>query len=114
MNLNRLGEYGARYVMPVVFSYNAVPFEELVRGFAGFMADPQDGPFDARAVRQRFDLGGAAKVLVPFIADLHTRTLLWVDLNVGVSGMDHNVLSHRSASVSWARAWWTSSAGRAG
>jgi len=95
MNLNRLGEYGARYVMPVVFSYNAVPFEELVRGFAGFMADPQDGPFDARAVRQRFDLGGAAKVLVPFIADLHTRTLLWVDLNVGVSGMDHNVLSHR-------------------
>ncbi|MFI7630379.1 MXAN_6230/SCO0854 family RING domain-containing protein [Microbispora rosea] len=84
---------GGRYVVPVVFSYNDVPFDDLVRGFAGFMDDP-DGLFDPLAVRQRFDLTGPAKILVPLVADLWSRTMRWVDLNVSAFAGIHDVYEH--------------------
>ncbi|MGI5156588.1 MXAN_6230/SCO0854 family RING domain-containing protein [Microbispora sp. CA-102843] len=84
---------GGRYVLPIVFSYNDVPFDELVRGFAGFMDDP-DGLFDPLAVRQRFDLTGPAKILVPLVADLWSRTMRWVDLNVSAFGGIHDVYEY--------------------
>ncbi|MEV5889283.1 MXAN_6230/SCO0854 family RING domain-containing protein [Nonomuraea fuscirosea] len=80
----------ARYLVPVVFSYNDVPFEELVRGYAGFMERPE-GLFDPVAVRQRYDLAGRAKILVPLVADLWTRTMRWADLNLSAAGYGHNV-----------------------
>ncbi|TDC88204.1 hypothetical protein E1292_45940 [Nonomuraea deserti] len=80
----------ARYLVPVVFSYNDVPFEELPRGFAGFMEQPE-GLFDPLAVRQKFDLAGPAKILVPLVADLWTRTMRWTDLNLSAAGYGHNV-----------------------
>ncbi|SPL90960.1 unnamed protein product [[Actinomadura] parvosata subsp. kistnae] len=79
-----------RYLVPVVFSYNDVPFDELVRGYAGFMERPS-GVFDPLAVRQRFDLSGAAKILVPLVIDLWTRTMRWADLNLSAAGYGHNV-----------------------
>ncbi|HUR01518.1 MAG TPA: MXAN_6230/SCO0854 family RING domain-containing protein [Nonomuraea sp.] len=79
-----------RYLVPVVFSYNDVPFGELVRGFAGFMEQPE-GLFDPLAVRQRFDLTGQAKILVPLVADLWTRTMRWADLNLSAVGYGHGV-----------------------
>ncbi|MCA2223840.1 TerD family protein [Nonomuraea aurantiaca] len=79
-----------RYLVPVVFSYNDVPFEELVRGFAGFMEQPE-GLFDPLAVRQRFDLTGQAKILVPLVADLWTRTMRWADFNLSAAGFRHSV-----------------------
>ncbi|QFY10449.1 hypothetical protein GBF35_31000 [Nonomuraea phyllanthi] len=80
----------ARYLVPVVFSYNDVPFEELIRGYAGFMEQPH-GVFDPTAVRQRFDLAGPAKILVPLVADLWTRTMRWADLNLSDMGTYHSV-----------------------
>ncbi|TDE51258.1 hypothetical protein E1295_18785 [Nonomuraea mesophila] len=80
----------ARYLVPVVFSFNDVPFEQLPRGFAGFMEQPE-GLFDPLAVRQRFDLAGAAKIVVPLVADLWTRTMRWTDLNLSAAGYGHNV-----------------------
>ncbi|MFI6503151.1 MXAN_6230/SCO0854 family RING domain-containing protein [Nonomuraea typhae] len=86
-----LREPHGRYLVPIVFSYNDVPFEELVRGFAGFMERPEEGLFDPTAVRQRFDLGGPAKILVPLVADLRTRTIRWADVNLSASGYGHRV-----------------------
>ncbi|MEU4222979.1 MXAN_6230/SCO0854 family RING domain-containing protein [Nonomuraea sp. NPDC026600] len=79
-----------RYLVPIVFSYNDVPFEELARGFAGFMEQPE-GLFDPLAVRQRFDLTGQAKILVPLVADLWTRTMRWADFNLSAAGYGHRV-----------------------
>ncbi|MBX6387117.1 MAG: hypothetical protein IRZ07_29755 [Microbispora sp.] len=93
LDVAALRAFGGRYVMPIVFSYNNVPFDELVRGFAGFMDDP-DGLFDPLAVRQRFDLTGPAKILVPLVADLWSRTMRWVDLNVSAFGAFHNVYGY--------------------
>ena len=85
-----LRERGGRYLLPVVFSYNDVPFDELERGFAGVMRRPA-GLFDPLAVRQRFDLGGPAKILLPFAVDLWSRRLRWYDVNLSAAGYGHNV-----------------------
>lgn len=93
LDVAALRALGGRYALPIVFSYNDVPFDDLARGFAGFMDDP-DGLFDPLAVRQRFDLTGPAKILVPLVADLWSRTMRWVDLNASAFGGFHNVYEH--------------------
>ncbi|MFC4585785.1 MXAN_6230/SCO0854 family RING domain-containing protein [Sphaerisporangium corydalis] len=90
LDVRALRELGGRYVMPVVFSFDDVPFDQLVRGFAGFMESPA-GLFDPLAVRQRFDLAGPAKTLVPLVADLWSRTMRWADLNLSTRGRGHDV-----------------------
>ncbi|MFD0664538.1 MXAN_6230/SCO0854 family RING domain-containing protein [Thermocatellispora tengchongensis] len=103
LDVRAVRRLGGRYVLPTVLSYNDVPFERLARGFAGFMETPpgqfgEDGgdgeAFDARAVRQRFDLAGPAKVLLPLVADLWSRTMRWTDVNLGVSGEIHDIDRH--------------------
>ncbi|WP_228648785.1 MXAN_6230/SCO0854 family RING domain-containing protein, partial [Microtetraspora sp. AC03309] len=97
LDIESLREDGARYAVPIVFSYNDVPFERLVRGFAGFLdsSDAHSGvAFDPFAVRQRFDLTGSAKILVPFVADLWSRTMRWADLNLSTSGFMHDVWAY--------------------
>ena len=80
---------GGRYLLPVVFSYNDVEFDLLERGFAGVMAQPA-GLFDPLAVRQRFDLSGPAKILVPFVVDLWESRLRWFDIDLTARGFGHN------------------------
>ncbi|MEU6234319.1 MXAN_6230/SCO0854 family RING domain-containing protein [Kitasatospora sp. NPDC047058] len=102
LDLPALAAEGARYAVTVVFSYNDVPFEDLADAFAGFMAldaSPaakyRKEAFDPKAVRQRLDLAGDARVSVPVIVDLAQRTHTWTDLNLGASGGFHNVHRHR-------------------
>lgn len=102
LDLTALADLGARYLVPVVFSYNNVAFDDLAEGFAGFMVEPSTvaggSPFDPRAVEQRFDLHGASRVALPLIADLYGEhangTMRWLDVSAAVSGTDHNLLKH--------------------
>ncbi|MFC4060085.1 RING finger family 4 domain-containing protein [Planomonospora corallina] len=93
LHVSRLHALGGRYAVPIVFSFNDVPFDRLVRGFAGFMDASGSGGtvFDPLAVRQRFDLSGPAKILVPLVADLWSRTMRWADLNLSAFRAFHNV-----------------------
>ncbi|GAA3151859.1 hypothetical protein JOF29_002463 [Kribbella aluminosa] len=90
VDLRAVRRVGGRYLLPVVFSYNDVPFEELERGFAGVLRQPS-GLFDPAAVEERFDLSGPAKILLPFGVDLHTKELRWYDVNLSAAGYGHNV-----------------------
>lgn len=81
---------GGRYLLPVVFSYNDVPFHQLGRGFAGVMAQPS-GLFDPTAVQQRFDLAGPARILIPFAVDLWESRLRWYDVNLSSGGFGHDL-----------------------
>ncbi|GAA1576529.1 hypothetical protein GCM10009789_32410 [Kribbella sancticallisti] len=90
LDLVALRRIGGRYVLPVVFSYNNVPFDKLLRGFAGVMRRPSE-LFDPAAVEERFDLTGPAKILLPFGVDLHTKELRWYDVNLSTAGYGHNV-----------------------
>ncbi|MCG6496753.1 MXAN_6230/SCO0854 family RING domain-containing protein [Kitasatospora sp. A2-31] len=101
LDLPALAAGGARYAVAVVFSYNDVPFDDLADAFAGFLeldeatARQRRGSFVPKAVRQRLDLAGDAKVCVPMIVDLAGRTYTWTDLNTGASGGFHNVWRYR-------------------
>ncbi|MYW65366.1 hypothetical protein GTY65_15055 [Streptomyces sp. SID8379] len=98
LDLGRLRGVGVRFAVPVVFSYNDVPFDQLPDSFAGFMGVERGAraAFDARAVRQRFDLAGDAKAMVPMVVDLRTLRAWWADVTLP-TGEDtrHNVWGHR-------------------
>ncbi|MFD3453433.1 MXAN_6230/SCO0854 family RING domain-containing protein [Streptomyces sp. NPDC058691] len=98
LDLDALAAAGVRHVVAVVFSFNNVPFDALAEAFAGLMARdlPGDhGPvFDARAVEQRYDLAGRARVSVPLVLDVANRTMRWLDVAKGVTGTDHSVGRH--------------------
>ncbi len=95
LDLGRLAAAGSRYAVMIVFSYNDVAFEQLTDAFAGFIqlsaADRGAGHYDPKAVRQRLDLMGDAKVCVPMIVDLADRRYTWTDLNTGADGGFHSV-----------------------
>ncbi|WBC15872.1 hypothetical protein O7600_03250 [Micromonospora sp. WMMA1998] len=107
LRLPRLAERGARYVAPLVLSFNAVPFEALDEAFAGVMLPLTDGEqFDGARVMQRFDLRGNARMLMPLVVDLRTRRLLWTDLTLTGRGYGHDVGRHgdqlaRAAADQW-------------
>jgi hypothetical protein len=98
LDLDRLRALAARHVVMVVWSYNAVPFDRLSHGFAGFMVRPADGePFEPRAVAQRFDLHGRSAISVPLVIDLETRRLRWLGVHVAGLGELHEVGGYRAA-----------------
>ncbi|MFC8275417.1 MXAN_6230/SCO0854 family RING domain-containing protein [Streptomyces sp. NPDC057271] len=98
LDLAALAEAGVRFAMPIVLSYNNVPFEQLLDAFAGFMSLPsregRDASYDPRAVRQRYDLVGDSQVHVPMLVDLEHRTFLWTDLHLPPSEGFQSVGSH--------------------
>ncbi len=96
LDLLELSQTGAAYAVPVVFSYNDVPFDQMTDAFAGVMvrsaeAAKEGAHFDVRTVEQRFDLAGEARISVPMLLDLTTGRLCWVDMNLGSSGYGHDV-----------------------
>ncbi|GLW67971.1 hypothetical protein Kpho02_02700 [Kitasatospora phosalacinea] len=101
LDLAALRSAGARYAVMIVFSYNDVPFDRLPEAFTGFAGVDEDeggvrrGPLSARAVRQRMDLTGDAKVSVPLIVDLAERRFTWTDLNTTATSGFHSVARHR-------------------
>lgn len=103
LDLSALRAHGVRYALPVVFSFNNIPFEKLLDAFAGFMTLPaadgeaRDAAYDPRTVRQRYDLAGDSRIHVPMLVDLKERTFLWVDLHLSGSEGLHSVGRHSTA-----------------
>ncbi|GAA2586324.1 hypothetical protein GCM10010435_75680 [Winogradskya consettensis] len=107
LNLEQLTAKGAQFAVPVVLSFNAVPFEALGEAFAGLMLPlPRGRQFDGARVAQRFDLQGNARMLMPMVVDLTDRRLLWTDLTLNGIGYGHSVGRHgdqlgRAAADQW-------------
>nr|WP_211193887.1 MXAN_6230/SCO0854 family RING domain-containing protein [Pyxidicoccus fallax] len=97
VNTPELLKQGVRYAVPVVFSYDGVPFDRMEDAFAGFMVrEGPSGPhFDASTVEQRFDLQGSAMISVPLVIDLVERRMRWVDVKVPADGSFHSVRRSR-------------------
>ncbi|MFD6491553.1 MXAN_6230/SCO0854 family RING domain-containing protein [Streptomyces sp. NPDC060188] len=98
LDLGSLADGRVRFAVPVVLSFNNVPFEQLLDAFAGFMALPskedRDASYDPRTVRQRYDLEGESRVHIPMLVDLERRTFLWTDLHLPPSDGFHSVHRH--------------------
>ncbi|MER5865486.1 MXAN_6230/SCO0854 family RING domain-containing protein [Kitasatospora sp. NPDC002040] len=98
LDLAGLAGSGARYAVVVVFSYNDIAFDELPDAYTGFMTlgerGRSPGLLDPKAVTQRLDLAGAAKVALPMVIDLAERHWTWTDLSLGGDGGLHDVRRH--------------------
>jgi hypothetical protein len=82
LHLEKLTLAGARHAVMVVFG-PAVSLEKVPQAFAGVVLAPDEGQtFDPRAVTQRFDLRGRARVRVPLTIDLGERRLRWIDVRI--------------------------------
>ncbi|MFC9297497.1 MXAN_6230/SCO0854 family RING domain-containing protein [Streptomyces sp. NPDC057011] len=110
LDLAALAENGDVYAVPLVFSFDDVPFDALPDAFAGFMALPADRPrdssYDPRTVRQRFDLAGPSRVCMPMVVDLAARRALWADVHLPPSGGFQSVASHGERLAAVARDVW--------
>ncbi|GAB7037272.1 MULTISPECIES: MXAN_6230/SCO0854 family RING domain-containing protein [Catenuloplanes] len=92
LDMDLLAAAGARYAVPMIFSFNAVPFEAMTAAIAGLMLPLRGGEqFDAARVAQRFDLRGDARMMMPFVVDLDRRRLLWTDLTLPASADYYDV-----------------------
>ncbi|BEL05330.1 hypothetical protein Q0Z83_035210 [Actinoplanes sichuanensis] len=86
LDMDLLAGAGARYAVPIIFSFNDIAFEKLTAAIAGLMLPLRGGEqFDAARVAQRFDLQGDARMMMPFVVDLDRRHLLWTDLTLNAS-----------------------------
>ncbi|MFD3933736.1 MXAN_6230/SCO0854 family RING domain-containing protein [Streptomyces sp. NPDC058611] len=98
IDLDALADTGVRFAVPVVFSYNNIPFELLPDAFAGFMALPsrsgRTSRYDPRTVRQRYDLVGSSRIHVPLLVDLERRGFLWTDVHLPDDEGFHSVGAH--------------------
>ncbi|NES30156.1 hypothetical protein GCE86_08380 [Micromonospora terminaliae] len=97
LDLDRAALLAARveWAVPVVFSYNDVPFEALDAAFAGFSLPERGGrQFDPARVVQRFQLRGDARSLAPLVHNVRTGEVMWIDASLSTTGYGHNVTGY--------------------
>jgi len=74
-------------------SYSGQPFDNF-ECFAGFMErqKPNSGePFDARTVKNRFDISDGTRINCPLVFDLVTKRIIWCDFSLKGRGAFDNV-----------------------
>lgn len=101
LDLDALDRACIRHVVPVVLSFDNIPFDQLEEACAGVMVRNHpvigDEAFDPRTVEQRFDLTGKARACVPFVIDTRQRTMRWLDVVKSLTGTHHTVAAHQDS-----------------
>ena len=85
LNLPSILEYGGRYIVVSVLSFNGQPFCNLPECFAGWMnrEDADKGHiYEPRTVEQKVDLTANTTVSIPAILDLEERKVIWADMSL--------------------------------
>ena len=83
LNLPKVLEMGARYLVISVNSYTTQPFCDLPECFAGWMARQHANSgeiFEPRTVQDRVDLASDTQICLPLMVDLQRRETIWTDL----------------------------------
>ncbi len=92
LDVSALRAAGVRRVVPVIFSFNNVPFETMNDSFTGFLLPEPEGPvFNPARVAVRVDLVGSIRSLVPMVVDLAEQTMRWAELSVAGRGHGNSV-----------------------
>jgi len=84
INIDDSLKRGIRYIAMNVLSYSGQQFDNF-ECFAGFMErqKPNSGePFDARTVKNRFDISGGTRINCPLVFDLVTKRIIWCDFSL--------------------------------
>lgn len=82
IDLNTVLNYGGRYVLFNVLSFNSVPFIELPESFCGFMEreSVQSGEiYEPKTVVNKMDITSDSKIVSTILVDVKAREVVWVD-----------------------------------
>ena len=83
VSMNKVKEYGGRYIVMCINSYTSTPLCDLPECFAGWMGrqNPNSGEiFEAKTVKNKVDLTSNTTVSIPLLIDVVERKVIWVDL----------------------------------
>jgi hypothetical protein len=83
IDLARVREARARYVVMVLTSYTRQPYSELPECFAGWMAREKAGSgeiYEPKTVHDRLDVTADTKIAVPIVFDLADNRVIWCDM----------------------------------
>lgn len=92
---------GVRYVVLNIYSYSKENFCDLPECFAGVMErdKPSSGKiFDARTVKDKFDLAAETTTAVPAILDLQENVMVWCDLTFD-NRVGHNTVENTKEGI---------------
>ncbi|HEY9906236.1 MAG TPA: TerD family protein, partial [Thermosynechococcaceae cyanobacterium] len=80
----RLASVNQSYLLPTVLRYRGEEFSQLQAAYAGWMRREQVGSdrqtFDARTVAQKVNVNQPGRMWLPFVLDLTTREIIYLDL----------------------------------
>lgn len=85
VNLHAALNAGYRYAIPSVYNYTGQTFDLVNEALAGFMLreNMQSGEiYDPKTVRHAYELNAAVANSVPFVFDMETREMLWLDSTI--------------------------------
>lgn len=91
IQIEKLKEKNIRYVVMTINSYSSIPFCDLEECFAGIMVldkvDKNEKIFDPTKSIVRSDISSNAKMCTPFVYDVETHEIIWLD--AAVTGCVH-------------------------
>lgn len=81
LDIEAMIKTGGRYIAVLLYSYTGQAFTDF-ECFAGMMEreNVSKDVFDARTVKERFDVSVSARQMIPMVFDLKERELIWTDL----------------------------------
>lgn len=91
INIKQAIKSGARYVVMSVISYSGEEFS-LFEAFSGVMIRKNQNkgePYEPKTVFNKIDLSGDSKYIIPMIFDLHTKEVIYADMNLKVNSMSN-------------------------
>lgn len=84
--VEKLKEKGVKYVIMTISSYSSIPFCNLEECFAGIMVldevKSNEKTFDPAKSVVRSDIASDAKMCTPFLYDVETHEIIWIDAAV--------------------------------
>lgn len=82
-------QYGARYVVYQVYSYNRQKYSDMPHAMFGWMSreNVKSGEiYEPKTVEQKLDLTSRSVVCIPVIFDCEAREFIWCDMNLSLNG----------------------------
>ncbi len=85
IKIDKAMDSGARFVLPVIYSFTKQKFSDIPECFTGWMMreKPMSGEiFEPKTLENRYDLNSGSVVSIPAIFDLEERQYTWADLSM--------------------------------
>ncbi len=93
IDIEKLREAGARYVICSIQSYTSHPFCNLPQCYVGWMSRNKPGSgeiYEPASVQDKIDLASDRRISIPMLIDIEQRCVIWADLSLN-SMPDHRI-----------------------